>query len=166
MAEISNRTKRIVGEIAVLICLGYVWGVNSPAVTKSRVKAGYLKQVVKAEPDNVDAYRFLADYYIQTTNYQQAADALKQVVRLEPRDSHSWMLLGDMHSICNNHDGAMAAYRQVADLHTDNAQAHYQLGVAYLKVEEKDMAKEEYKKLKKLDKQLANDLLDQINGNR
>lgn len=166
MAEINKKTKRIVGEIAVLIGLAYVWCVNSSAVTLDRVKAGYLKQVVRAEPDNVEAYRFLADYYIESARYKKAAAALTQVVRLEPNDTHSWRLLGDMHSISNNHEGAMAAYRQVANLHTDNAQAHYQLGLAYLKVEEKGMAKEEYKKLKKLDKQLANDLLDHINGNR
>ena len=63
MAEVSGRTKRIVGEIGVLIFLTYIWGVRSLAVDTSSVKAGILKQVVKVDRDNVQAYRFLAEFY-------------------------------------------------------------------------------------------------------
>ena len=166
MAEISKQTKRIVCEIAVLIFQEYNWGVNSPAVSSNRVKAGVLKQVVKAEPDNIDAYRFLADYYIESGRKQEAAHALRQIVRIKPNDAHAWMMLGDICSDCGRHDDAMAAYRHVANLQIDNPQAHYQLGEAYLKIGEKDLALEEHKKLKSLDKQLANDLLDHISSHR
>ena len=164
MAEVSNQTKRIVGEIAVLICLTYIWGVSSPNVSANSVKAGILKQIVKADTDNVDAYRFLTDYYIKSGRNQEAADVLKQVVRIEPNDTDAWMMLGDIHSDCGRHEDAMAAYRQVANLQADNAPAHYQLGEAYLQMGDKDLALEEHQKLKRLDEQLANDLLDRIHG--
>ena len=132
MAEVSNQTKRLVGEIAVLICLTYVWGVRSPTVNTTSVKAGVLKQVVKADPDNVDVYRFLAEFYIKTGRNQEAADALKQVVRIQPYDARAWMILGDVQAECGHNEDALAAYRKTASLRLDNPQAHYQLGEAYL----------------------------------
>ena len=164
MAEVSNRTKRLVGEITVLLTLTYVWGVRSPTVSTTSVKAGVLKQVVKADPDNVDVYRFLAEFYIKTGRNQEAADALRQVVRIQPYDARAWMILGDIQAECGHNDDALAAYRKAAELRLDNPQAHYQLGQAYLKIGEEDLALEEHKKLKKLDEQLANDLFDRIQG--
>jgi tetratricopeptide (TPR) repeat protein len=163
---VSNKTKRIVGEIAILIGLTYIWGVKSQVVSASRVKAGFLRQVVKAEPDNVEAYRFLADYYIESGRKKKGADALRQVVRIQPYNAHAWMMLGDTESDLGHHDAALAAYRKVANLHLDNAQAHYELGQAYLKIGEIDLALEEHKKLKKLDRQLAGELLDSIHSQR
>jgi cytochrome c-type biogenesis protein CcmH/NrfG len=162
MANVSKQTKRLVGEVAVLVCLMYVWGVSSPASRINSVKASVLKQVVKADPDNVDAYRFLAGYYIESGRYQDAADAQRQVVRMEPNDAQAWVMLGDIYSNCGHNEDAMAAYRKATNLYTDNAQAHYQLGEAYLRMGEKDLALEEHRKLKVLDEQLANDLLDLI----
>ena len=164
MAEVSNRTKRLVGEIAVLICLTYVWGVRSPTVSTTSVKAGVLKQVVKADPDNVDVYRFLAEFYIKTGRNQEAVDALRQVVRIQPYDARAWMILGDIQAECGHNEDALASYRKVAELRLGNPQAHYQLGQAYVKIGEEDLASEEHKKLKKLDEQLANDLFDRIQG--
>jgi len=164
---VSNRTKRIVGEIAVLICLAYIWGVKSQVVSAGRLKAGVLKQVVKAEPDNVEAYRFLADYYVERGCNREAADALRQVVRIQPYDARAWMMLGDIQSDLGRHEDALAAYRKAANLHLDdNAQTHYQLGEAYIKIGEKDLALEEHKKLKRLDEELADDLLNHIRDNR
>ena len=77
MAEVSNQTKRLVGEIAVLLCLTYVWGVRSPTVNTSSVKAGVLKQVVKADPDNADVY---GNYdYIRKVFYDPAISIKAEV---------------------------------------------------------------------------------------
>ena len=162
MAEASNRTKRLVGEIALLVCVTYVWGVRSPSVSKAGVKARVLKHVVKADRDNVDAYRFLADFHVKAGNHKEAAGALEQVVRLQPDDAASWAMLGDIQSARGRHEDALGAYRQVARLHVFDAQAHYQLGDAYLRIGEIDLALQEYEKLKEVDEHLANDLLDRI----
>lgn len=162
MADVSKQTKRLIGEVAVIVCLAYVWGVRSPTVCMDSVKAGVLKQVVKVDPDNVDAYHFLTSYYIESGRYQDAADAQKQVVRMEPDDAHAWVMLGDIYSDCSLHEDAIAAYRKATSLHTGNANVHYQFGEAYLQMGDKDLALEEHQKLKILDEQLANDLLDLI----
>ena len=162
MADVSKQTKRLIGEVAVIVCLTYVWGVRSPTMCMDSVKAGVLKQVVKVDADNVDAYRFLTSYYTESGRYQDAADAQKQVVRMEPYDAHAWVMLGDIYSDCGLHEDAMAAYRKATSLHADNAHVCYQLGEAYLQMGDKDLALEEHQKLKILDEQLANDLFDLI----
>jgi len=163
MAEVSIQTKRIVGEIAVLICVLCFWARSSQTMNIDSVKASVLKQVVKADPENIEVYRFLTHYYIKLGRHEEAARALSQVLRIEPDNADSWKMLGDLYSDYGRNEEAMAAYRQAANLETDNPQAHYQLGEAYLSIGRKDLAFEEYQKLKVLDEQLAKDLFNLIN---
>jgi len=163
MADVSNQTKRLVGEVAVLVCVLCFWARSSQTMYIDSVKAGVLKQVVKADPENIEVYRFLAHYYIKLGRYDEAAEALSQVLRIEPDNADSWKMLGDLYSDCGRHEEAMAAYRQAANLQADNPQARYQLGEAYLKIGREDLALEEYHKLKVLDEQLASDLLNLFN---
>ena len=162
MGDIAKRTKRLVAELAILVCLICIWIVRSATIDIDSVKAGVLKQVVKADTDNIDAYRFLAGYYIEADCYEEAVDAQRQVVRLEPNDAHAHVILGDAYWECGRHEDAMAAYRQAVELHVDNAQVHFHLAKAYLKMGDKNSALQEYKILKTLDEKLADELLDHI----
>jgi tetratricopeptide (TPR) repeat protein len=159
MAEISNRTKRLVGELAVLICIFCVWCVKSSTFDTADVKAAVLKQVVKVDSDDLDAYRFLAGYYMDSGRYEEAAGALRQVVRMDPNDSAAQTMLGDAYWNCGCYEKAMMAYKQAMKMQLDNPYIHYQVGQAYLKMGDKDSALEEYEALKDMDKELANQLL-------
>lgn len=159
MSGIAKRTKRLVAELAVLVCLICIWFGTSATFDIDSVKAGVLRQVVKADTDNVDAYRFIASYYMEAGCTEKAVDALRQVVRLEPNDAHARVILGDAYWECGRHEEAMAAYKQAIDLHVDGAQAHYHLAEAYIKMGDEDSALQEYEILKTLDEELANELL-------
>jgi cytochrome c-type biogenesis protein CcmH/NrfG len=159
MAEISKRTKRLVGELAVLICIFCVWYVKSATFDTTDVKAGVLKQVVKIDSNNLKAHRFLAGYYMDSGRYEEAGNALKQVVRLDPNDSAAQTMLGDACWNCGCYEEAMMAYKQAMKMQLNNPYIHYQVGQAYLKMGDKDSAQEEYEVLKGLDKELANQLL-------
>ena len=58
---------------------------------------------------------------------------------------------------------AIENYKLSIKLKPNNPEAHYNLGKAYLKIENKDLAWEEYEILKTLDEELANELLGIIN---
>jgi len=158
MGEITKRTKRLVAELTVLVCVFYIWAVKSEAFDIDDVKAGVLKQVVKADPDNADAYRFLAGYYMDSGSYEKAIEVLRKVVRIEPIDSAAHSMLGDAYWNCGRYEQAMAAYKKAMKLHVNNPHVHYQIAQAYLKMGDKDSALEEYKILKSLDEELANEL--------
>lgn len=163
MREITNRTKRLVAEFTVLICIIYVWGVKSETFGIDDVKAGVLKQVVKADSDNVDAYRFLADYYMDSGSYEKAAEAHRQVVKIDPNDAYAHSMLGDAYWNCGRYEEAIEAYKQAMKIHGDAPHVHYQIALAYLKIGDKNSAMEEYELLKDMDEQLANELLGFIN---
>ena len=158
MREITNRTKRIVAELTVLICIFSVWAVKSATFGVDDVKAGVLKQVVKTEPDNIKAQRFLAGHYMDSGSYEEAIGPLKQITRLDPNDSKAHSMLGDAYWNCGCYEQSMAAYKQAMNLQLDNPYIHFQVAQAYLKMGDKDSALEEYEILKKLDEGLAKQL--------
>lgn len=162
MSDITKQTKLLVAELAVLVCLICIWIVRSATVNIDSVKACVLKQVVKADTNNIDVYRFLAGYYIKLGCYEEAVDAQKQVVRLDPNDARAHIVLADAYWECGHPEEALAAYKQAAKLYVDNAQVHFNLAEAYLKMDDKDSALKEYKILKTLDEQLADELLELI----
>ncbi|OHB83063.1 MAG: hypothetical protein A2Z38_04530 [Planctomycetes bacterium RBG_19FT_COMBO_48_8] len=163
MGEITKRTKRLVAELTVLVCIICVWVVKSEIFDIDDVKAGVLKQVVKADSDNVDAYRFLAGYYMDSGSYEEAVKVLRQVVKIDPNDAYAHGMLGDAYWNCNHYEDAILAYKQAMKLHVADPHVRYQIALAYLKMGDKDSALEEHEILKDLDEELANELLGFIN---
>ena len=166
MSEISKRTKRLVAELTVFICIICIWVADSKTFDIDDVKAGVLEQVVKADSDNADAYRFLAGYYMDSGSYRDAVKALRQLVETEPNDAHAHSMLGDACWNCGRYEEAIAAYKQAMKLHVNDPHVHYQIGLAYLEMGDKDSALEEYEILKNMDEELANELLALIRGQK
>ncbi len=57
----------------------------------------------------------------------------------------------------------IACYKEAIRIDPDFAEAHYNLGVMHLRRNDRGCALEQYKILKKLDKELANKLFNMIN---
>ena len=162
MEEISKRTKRVIGELGVLICVLCFFFARSTIVDMNDARAGVYEHLVVAEPDNAEAYRFLAGYYMNLGAYEKAIKALKEVVRIEPNDSSAHSMLGDAYWNCGHYEKAMLSYKRAMKLQVNNPMTHYQMAKAYLKMGDKDSALEEYEILKGLDEKLANELLTYI----
>jgi tetratricopeptide (TPR) repeat protein len=164
MREITNRTKRLVAELTVLICIVCVWFIKSDTFGIDDVKAGVLEQVVRADSDNADACRFLAGYYMDSGSYEKAVEVQRQVVKIDPNDACAHSMLGDAYWNSGRYGEAMVAYKQAMKLHVNDPHVHYQIALAYLKMGDKDSALEEYEILKSMDEEkLANELLGHIN---
>jgi cytochrome c-type biogenesis protein CcmH/NrfG len=163
MSQISNRAKRLVAELTVLICIVCFWVVKSEIFGVDDVKAGVLEQVVKADSNNVDAYRFLAGYYMDSGSNGKASEALREVIRIDPNDAVAHSMLGDAYWNCGRYEEAIAAYKQAMKLRMDAPHVRYQIALAYLKMGNKDSALEEHKILKEVDEELADELLSHIN---
>jgi tetratricopeptide (TPR) repeat protein len=67
-----------------------------------------------------------------------------------------------VHKVLGNADLEIEAYKRAIRIDPDLASAHYNLGVALLKTGDKAAALDEYRILKDLDKQSANQLFNQI----
>jgi tetratricopeptide (TPR) repeat protein len=64
------------------------------------------------------------------------------------------------------YDAAVRAYKQAIQLKPDFAEAYHNLAVAYLELGNRNLALEQYGKLKAIDKDKAEKLLDVINQDR
>jgi tetratricopeptide (TPR) repeat protein len=60
------------------------------------------------------------------------------------------------------HKEAIEAYKNVVGIDPDAADAHFNLGDSYFSAHQKDSAKNEFEILKKLDRQMADQLYDII----
>lgn len=158
MSEITNRTKRLVAELTVLVCIVCIWIVKSTAFDIDDVKAGVFEQIVKADTDNVDAYRFLADYYMDSSSYEKAVRALRRVVQIDPNDAYAHSMLGDAYWNCGRNEEAIVVYKQAMKLRADNPHIRYQIVLAYLAMGDKKSALKEYDTLKSMDEELAKEL--------
>ena len=58
--------------------------------------------------------------------------------------------------------GTIESYKQAIRIGPDEADAHYNLGIAYLSLNDRGSAMEQYKILKKLDTEMANELFNVI----
>jgi len=94
--------------------------------------------------------------------YSKAIEAYKQTIRINPDDAIAYYNLGFAYDQLGFHEDAREAYIQAIRIDSDYAEAHYSLGVAYLLIKDRDSALNEYKILKELDIDLANELFDLI----
>ena len=94
--------------------------------------------------------------------YSKAIEAYKQTIRINPDDAIAYCNLGFAYDQLGFHEEAREAYIQAIRIDPDYAEAHYSLGVAYLLIKDRDSAINEYKILKELDIDLANELFDLI----
>ena len=102
-------------------------------------------------------------------------NACKQAIKTDPDDASAYYDLGNAHfnsgkqiDLTNQPideieaKEAIEAYKQAIMINPDFAEAHYSLGAAYHFLNDKDSALKEYKILKNLDPEKADELFDEI----
>ena len=77
----------------------------------------------------------------------------KQLVILNPDNADAHIRLGDACYGLEKYEEAIAAFKKAINLNPNDSLAHYNLVKAYLKTGARDLALEEYKKLKCPDEQ-------------
>ncbi len=99
------------------------------------------KQAIKTDPDDASAYYDLGNAHF---NSGKQIDLINQPIdEIEAKE-------------------AIEAYKQAIMINPDFAEAHYSLGAAYHFLNDKDSALKEYKILKNLDPEKADELFDEI----
>ncbi len=87
----------------------------------------------------------------------------KEEVRKNPDDAMAHNNLGLAYCELGKYEEAIESHMQAIRIDPDYALAHYNLGLAYHYSNDRDSAIDQYKILKKLDTELANELFDEIN---
>jgi tetratricopeptide (TPR) repeat protein len=121
------------------------------------------QQIIRIRPDYVGAYNNLGVIYRALGRWQDAIEAYQRAVRIKPDYADAYYGLGLAYGNLGRWQEAIEACKQAIKNKPDDAEARYHLGIAFLRIGDKDSASEEYKILKTLDAEKANQLLNLIN---
>jgi tetratricopeptide (TPR) repeat protein len=99
------------------------------------------EELLKANPDNVDARRMLGRIYMKMISTQdnrinedylrKAIEQLQKVTEKEPGDAESWVALGRLYRVSNNSPDAEKAYNKALEAEADNEEALTGLAMLY-----------------------------------
>ena len=124
--------------------------------------ADAFKQAIRIDPDDASVHYDLGVSYNKLERHREAIEAYKQAIRIYPDYAAAYLNQGVSCGILDRYREAVEAFKQVIRIDPDDAKAHRHLGIAYLNLGDKGSALEQYKILKTLDKELANELFNSI----
>ena len=120
------------------------------------------KQAVRIKPDLAEAHCSLGFTYGKLGRHKEAIIAFKQAIELKPDYADAYYNMGVMYWQQGQFNEVVEACRNAIKIKPDYVEASYVLGLCYVALGEKDLAMEEYKILKTLDEQVADELFKQI----
>ena len=121
------------------------------------------KQAIRIQSDFAEAHSNLGFAYGNLGRYQDAIEAYKQAIRINPDYAEAHCNLGAAYGKLGRWQEGIESCKQAIRIKPDFVLAHYNLGVTYLVAGNKGLALEEYKILKTLDAEKANELFKLIN---
>jgi tetratricopeptide (TPR) repeat protein len=113
---------------ALASCRPAAWGDRPPASLQVRAAwieaqrgdldtaVARLREVVQAEPQYVEAWSLLADWYAQQGNQEKYLEVAETLVRLRPQSEIAWGYLGEARLVKDDRDGAREAFRRALEL--------------------------------------------------
>ncbi|MFC1819778.1 tetratricopeptide repeat protein [Thermodesulfobacteriota bacterium] len=128
------------------------------------------KQAIRISPDYAEAHYYLGKAYSKLGDYSEAIEAFKQVIRIGSNYAAlAHYNIGVAYRKTEEYQKAIEAFKQAIrikpehdDAQFDLGEAHFNLGISYLNLKNKGSALEQYKILKTLDKEKANELFNHI----
>jgi cytochrome c-type biogenesis protein CcmH/NrfG len=101
----------------------------NPMELQQRIAAG--KQVVAADPRNVQAWIALGNDYFDLHQAKDAVDAYAKALELDPGNANVLTDQGVMYRELKQFDKAVANFRKAADLDPAHIQSLFNLGIVY-----------------------------------
>jgi tetratricopeptide (TPR) repeat protein len=141
----------------------YNLGLAYGNIGRSQEAINAFKQAVKINPNHAESHYNLGVAYGQLNRSDEEIDAYRQAIRIKPDYAEAYNNLGITYSSIGRFKEAIDAFKQAIRVNSHYTEAHVCLGYTYLTTGDKKSALAEYKILKTLDAQMAENLLNQIN---
>jgi len=120
------------------------------------------RQAIRIDPENGKAYYNMGLAFFKLHDSTQAIEASKQAIRIDPENINAYLLLGGAYGTLGCHKDTIEVFKQAIRIDPYNIGAHFLLGFAYVSTGDVNLALNEYKILKELDTDKANELFDII----
>ncbi len=119
-------------------------------------------RAISINPRNVEAHNNLGRIYFKTKQYEKAIESFKRAIELKPDAIGTYNNLAESYAKLERFDEAIQTFRDALEIKPDDTQTRFGLGIVYLMKGDRESALEEYKVLRRLDKQRAEALFDMI----
>lgn len=124
----------------------------------------YIDQSLDAVPDNIPANFLLADLYCAKEKFKSAVKVYQAVIKKHPENIEALDRLGHAYYNGEFYRDAAGTFKEVLAKEPENDKALYMLGMSYALTMDLDKGYGIYRKLKKRNKKLAENLLHQLQG--
>jgi tetratricopeptide (TPR) repeat protein len=91
------------------------------------------------------AYLVLGQAYSAAGQLEKAVGALQTYTLYQPEDTRAWVILGSAYNAAGDYSAAISVLDRVIGMDKKLAEAYYQRGMAYLSLEELDMAEQDFR---------------------
>ncbi|MGE5646948.1 MAG: tetratricopeptide repeat protein [Acidobacteriota bacterium] len=166
----SDYVDKAIGHYRAALTADPSAGYVSEELTDLYMQSGKLRDAVtqaeemlKVNPDNIEARRMLGRIYARLIGDQQqssrvndqmlkkAIEQYEKVVAVQPDDTDSWLMLGRLHKVAQNSADSEKAYKKALELDPDNEFAISGLAQVYSDLGDSRGALEMWKKLAEKD---------------
>lgn len=111
----------------------------------------YYAQVLKANPNNLEAKTNMAMTYLSSPNPMQGITLLREVLAEDPKNESALFNLGMLSIQSGQYNRAIERLSELTSINPNHVQAQLLLGVAYMNNGDKKKAREQFEKVKQLD---------------
>jgi len=115
----------------------------------------YFGNVLKVQPANLEVKSKLAMTYVSSANPMQGILLLREVLAQDPKNETALFNLGMLSIQSGQYDRAIERLTELVAVNPSHVQAQLLLGVAYMNKGDKTKAREQFEKVKTLDKDPA-----------
>jgi len=100
--------------------------------------------------------------FLWKEDYDKAVSYFEKAVKVDPRYANAYFLIGYCNAQLERYPDAIEAYKKALQIQPDFVLARFFLGLIYLEAKDRNHSLAEYKILRDLDKNYADDLLNMI----
>jgi len=120
------------------------------------------KEEIRKKPTSAEAYFNLGLAYGKTGQPDKEIAAYEQAIKLKPNVSSTYYNLATVYNDIGQKQNAIAAFKDAIRLNPDYIKAHYSICKIYIEIGDRGNALNELEILKKMDNDLAEELLPKI----
>ncbi len=102
----------------------------------------YLKKIIKKQPENSDAYRFLADAWFKEENFNTALKIYKKARFFKKKDPYIQKRIAATYFKLGEYNAATREYIKLLNIDKSDSDAYYYLAISYLNLKQAKKAEE------------------------
>jgi tetratricopeptide (TPR) repeat protein len=162
----AGRWEKAISSFMQTVCLRpshgdayYALGVAYREVDRPAKAVAALKQAIRLLPGCAEAYTHLGRASLDLVDATEAAWAVSRMKKHAALDAEAYIILGIAYRLLRRYHQALEALNEAIKLEPGSPEAHYELGEAQLASGDVAAARSQHARLKKLDADLAVQLL-------